>query len=257
MTTTWKAPLIVALSMFAFAATEIQAGESFKTLVFSKTLLYRHSSITNGVAMLQTLGQKNGFSVDATEDSTAFTPQNLSTYKVVIFLSTSGDVLNAEQQSAFKNFVEGGGGFVGIHAAVAGAMATEGDWPWYAEVFCAEFHNHKSIERATVLIEDHANASVAHFSGQWSRTDEWYNFVATPRAKVHVIASLDEKSFHGGTMGDDHPVVWCRTVGKGRLWYTALGHTEESYTEREFIQHVLGGIEIAAGLKPSKFAAKK
>ena len=251
-------PRLVAIgfSLFLALTHATRAAESFRVLVFSKTLLYRHVSITNGVEMLQALGHKNNFAVDATEDSCVFTANNLARYKAIIFLSTSGDILNSEQQTALKDYIESGGGFVGIHAAVAGKVATEGDWPWYTEIFCAEFDNHKAIERATVLIEDKSNVSTAHLPSAWSRTDEWYNFVKTPRDKVHVIATLDEKSFHGGTMGADHPVVWCRAIGKGRLWYTALGHTEASYTEPEFVQHVWGGIQIAAGLKPSDFAAK-
>lgn len=231
---------LVALSISA------QAAESFRILVFSKTLLYRHASITNGIAMLQQLGAKHGFAVDATEDSFAFTPANLARYKVAAFLSTSGDILNPEQETAFKNFIENGGGFVAIHAAVAGKVATEGDWAWYSQLLCADFDNHKAIERATVIIEDKTHPSTAHLPETWSRIDEWYNFVSTPRPKVHVIASLDEKSFHGGTMGSDHPIVWTRAIGKGRLWYTALGHTEESYSDPDFIQHIAGGIQFAA-----------
>jgi len=239
---------MVALALLFYAAqiALLAADADFRILVFSKTLLYRHASITNGVAMLKKLGSENSFTVDATEDANVFTPSNLVRYKVVVFLSTSGDVLDQAQQNAFRNFVESGGGFVAIHAAVAGKLATEGDWPWYSQLFCTEFDNHKVIERATVIIEDRANISVAHLPEHWSRVDEWYNFAATPRSKVNIIASLDEKSFHGGTMGSDHPVVWTRTIGKGRLWYTALGHTEESYTEPEFIKHVLGGIRLVA-----------
>lgn len=228
-----------------------RAAESFRILVFSKTLLYRHASIKNGIGMLHTLGAKHGFGVDATENSAVFAPANLARYKTIVFLSTSGDILNPNQQSAFKNFIENGGGFVAIHAAVAGKVATEGDWPWYSLLLCAEFDNHKAIERATVIIEDKTHPSTAHLPEAWSRADEWYNFVSTPRPKVHVIASLDEKSFHGGTMGSDHPVVWTRTIGKGRLWYTALGHTEESYSEPNFIRHIAGGIQFAAGLMQS------
>jgi type 1 glutamine amidotransferase len=239
--------------VIAFLALSIstRAAESFRILVFSKTLLYRHASITNGVAMLQQLGAKHGFAVDATEDSSAFTPANLARYKVAVFLGTSGDVLNPEEETAFKNFIENGGGFVAIHAAVAGKVATEGDWLWYSQLLCADFDNHKAIERAIVIIEDKTHPSTAHLPDTWSRIDEWYNFVSTPRPKVHVLASLDEKSFHGGTMGSDHPVIWTRAIGKGRLWYTALGHTEESYSDPNFIQHIVGGIQFAAGLTRS------
>jgi type 1 glutamine amidotransferase len=229
------------------------APASFNVLVFSKTTMYRHASITNGVAAIRKLGAENGFAVDATEDSSVFTPGHLSRYRTVVFLSTSGDILNQEQQTAFQDYVTNGGGLAGVHAAVAGKVATEGTWPWYVETFCTEFSNHKAIERATVLVEDRTDASTAHLPAQWSRTDEWYNFTASPRGRVHVLAALDEKSFHGGTMGADHPVAWCRRVGQGRLWYTALGHTEDSYTEPLFIEHLLGGIQIAAGVKSADF----
>lgn len=248
--------LVLAILSLLFIA-NTSADDPFRALVFSKTLLFRHASITNGIEMFKSLADKNNFSVYATEDSSVFTAENLARYKVVVFLSTSGDVLNSEQQAAFKSFVENGGGFVAIHAGVAGKVATEGLWPWYVQAFCTEFDQHKAIERATVLVEDQSNASTAHLPQAWSRVDEWYNFHSSPRGKVHVIATLDEKSFHGGTMGADHPVVWCRSIGKGRLWYTALGHTEASYTEPAFVQHVLGGLQIAAGIKPCNFDPPK
>ena len=235
-------------------APSAQAQDVFRVLVFSKTTMYRHASITNGIKAIRQLSHENGFTVDATEDATAFNSENLARYRAVVFLSTSGDILNEEQQAAFRKYLESGGGLAGIHAAAAGKVATEGKWPWYVETFCTEFTNHKAIEPATVLVEDRANASTAHLSPQWSRTDEWYNFTVSPRGKVHVLASLDEKSFHGGTMGADHPVAWCREVGKGRLWYTALGHTEASFREMNFLRHLLGGIQIAAGVKPANFA---
>lgn len=241
-----KVSVLAAVFLLASA---LQATESFQILVFSKTLMYRHESITNGVAMFLALAAKHGFGVDATEDSSVFTPGNLARYKVIVFLSTSGDILNDSQQSAFKDYLESGGALVAIHAAVAGKVATEGDWPGYSELLCADFDNHKAIEHATVIIEDKTHPSVAHLPGPWSRVDEWYNFKSSPRPKAHIIASLDEKSFHGGTMGEDHPVVWSRPIGKGRMWYTALGHTKESYTEPEFVQHILGGIQFAARLK--------
>lgn len=235
----------LAVSLLTLAAAAA-AEESFRVLVFSKTLMYRHASITNGIAALKTLGTENRFRVQATEHSEAFTTTNLANYRVVVFLSTSGDVLNDAQQEAFKSWLENGGGFVGVHAAIAGKVATAGTWPWFAELCCTEFDNHKAIERAAVVVEDRAHPSTAHLPTRWSRTDEWYNFKATPRAKVHVIASLDESSFHGGTMKGDHPVAWWREAGKGRFWYTALGHTEASYAEPEFLKHLLGGIHFVA-----------
>src|ERR1044071_1668592 len=245
----FTAAVAAALIVFSTDGQAQPPQPSFNLLVFSKTLLYRHASITNGIAAIEKLGKENHFTVDATEDSAQFTTSNLDRYKVVVFLSTSGDVLNEEQQGAFQSWLRGGGGFVAVHAAVAGKVATAGSWPWYAQLTCAEFHNHPAIAEATVHVEDQGNPSTAHLPKTWVRTDEWYNFETTPRGRVRVLASLDETTYKGGTMGSDHPVAWCRSFEGGRVWYTALGHTEASYTEGLFLQHLLGGIELVAGRK--------
>ena len=225
----------------------------FRALVFSKTLMYRHASITNGIAAIQQLGRGNHFAVDATEDASWFTPANLARYQVVIFLSTSGDILNDEQQTAFREFIERGGGLVAVHAGVAGDVATEGGWPWYGEALCARFTNHSAIVEAAIDVEDSQNPSTAALPKRWVRRDEWYNFIESPRGKVRVLASLDESTYQGGTMQGDHPVAWCKRMGHGRVWYTALGHTEASFTEPLFLQHLLGGIQLAAGVKTADF----
>src|SRR5215469_6259630 len=152
------------------AAEAVASGASdFSVLVFSKTLLYRHASITNGIEAIKKLGVQNHFDVDATEDSSWFTPAKLAKYRAVIFLSTSGDILNQEQQSAFREFVEQGGGLAAVHAAVAGDLATEGSWPWYGEALCARFTNHSSVVQATVHVEDGANPSTAMLPQDWVR----------------------------------------------------------------------------------------
>ena len=245
----------VAASLILFPARgEVrQPNSSFNLLVFSKTLLYRHASITNGIAAIQKLGTKHHFRVDATEDAAQFTTTNLAKYKVIVFLSTSGDILNEEQQAAFQTWLRSGGGFVGIHAAIAGKVATAGSWPWYAKLLCTEFHHHPAVTQATVHVEDAGNPSTAHLPRDWIRTDEWYNFETSPRGRVRVLASLDETSYQGGTMGRDHPVAWCRKFEGGLVWYTALGHTEASYNEPLFLQHLLGGIELVAGRKEASF----
>jgi len=242
--------LAVALATLGVGcATYAQEQSDFNVLVFSRTLMFRHASITNGIAAIKQLGAENGFRVDATEDASRFTPETLTKYKVVVFLSTSGDILDEEQQEAFRKYIEAGGGLVGIHAAVHGDVATEGNWPWYGEAMCAAFTNHSAIVPAVVDIEDANNPSTVGLPKRWSRTDEWYNFITSPRGKVRVLASLDETTYKGGTMGKDHPVAWCKQVGKGRVWYTALGHTEASFTEPLFLQHLLGGIRFAADAK--------
>jgi type 1 glutamine amidotransferase len=235
--------------LLASCVSSTSQPRDFNVLVFSRTLMFRHASITNGIAAIKQLGVEHGFRVDATEDASWFTPENLAKYKAIVFLSTSGDVLNDEQQEAFRKYIEAGGGLAGVHAAVYGDVATEGNWPWYGEAMCAASTNHSAIVPAVIDVEDAKHPSTAPLPKRWSRTDEWYNFIASPRSKVRVLASLDETTYKGGTMGKDHPVAWCKEVGKGRVWYTALGHTEASFSEPLFLQHLLGGIQFAAGAK--------
>jgi type 1 glutamine amidotransferase len=237
-----------------FCGVQQAPAESFNALVFSRTLMFRHASITNGIAAIRKLGTENGFNVDATEDSAVFTPAKMAGYKVIIFLSTSGDILNEEQQVAFSKYIENGGGLAAVHAAVAGDVATEGGWPWYGEALCACFTNHSAVVQATVQIEDRQDPSTAILPERWVRADEWYNFILSPRGKARILASLDETTYHGGAMGKDHPVAWSRKLGKGRVWYTALGHTEESFSEPLFLKHLLGGIQLAAGDKAAQFS---
>jgi type 1 glutamine amidotransferase len=218
-----------------------------RVLVFSKTAGFRHSSIPNGIAAIQQLGAANGFSVTATEDAAAFTASNLAQYQAVVWLSTTGDVLNAAQQTAFQSYIAGGGGYVGVHAAAD----TEYDWPWYGGLVGAYFSSHPANQQATVRVEDRGNASTSHLPTTWSRTDEWYNYRANPRANVRVLMTLDESSYSGGTMGGDHPITWCQNYGGGRSWYTGLGHVEQSYTDSAFTRMLLGGIQIAAGNRPA------
>ncbi|MGW5265731.1 lectin [Microbispora sp. NPDC004025] len=221
-------------------ATHAQAA-AFKVLVFSKTAAFRHDSIPAGIQAIRELGAANDFAVDATEDANAFTSGNLAQYKAVVFLSTTGDVLNATQQTAFQSYVDGGGGYVGVHSA----SDTEYDWPYYGQLMGAWFKDHPAIQQATLKQEDRAHGATAHLGQTWTRTDEWYNYRTNPRANVHVLQSLNESSYSGGNMGD-HPITWCHPQASGRSFYTGLGHTQESYSDSNFRTLLLGGIRYAA-----------
>lgn len=237
------ASLLAAVGAILVApATPVSAAPLTKVLVFSKTAGFRHSSIPNGIAAIQQLGSANGFTVTATEDANQFTTANLAQYQAVIWLSTTGDVLNATQQTAFESYIASGGGYVGVHAAAD----TEYSWPWYGGLVGAYFSSHPAIQQATVRVETPANASTAHLPANWVRTDEWYNYQTNPRSSARVLLNLNEATYSGGTMGD-HPITWCKNYGGGRAWYTGLGHTEASYTESNFTRMLLGGIQIAAG----------
>ncbi|MEU5361926.1 ThuA domain-containing protein [Streptomyces sp. NPDC005925] len=214
-----------------------------RVLVFSKTAGFRHDSIPEGVAAVKRLGETGGFTVDATEDAAAFTADNLRHYDAVVFLSTTGDVLDAAQQTAFEGYIRKGGGYVGVHAAAD----TEYDWEFYGGLAGAYFQSHPAIQPATVRVEDHAHPATSGLAKTWNRTDEWYNYRSNPRERAHVLASLDESSYTGGTMNGDHPIAWCQEYRGGRAFYTGGGHTKESYAAPDFRQHLLGGIRYAIG----------
>ncbi|WP_238006671.1 ThuA domain-containing protein [Dactylosporangium sp. AC04546] len=237
------AALALAAAATLTAVTPAYAAPAFKVLVFTKTAGFRHGSIPAGVAAVQQLGAANNFAVDATEDAGAFTTGNLSQYKAVIWLSTTGDVLNDAQQAAFQSYVRAGGGYTGVHAAAD----TEYGWAWYGGLVGAYFSSHPANQTATVRVADRAHPSTSHLAPTWSRLDEWYNYATNPRANVKVLATLDESTYSGGTMGADHPITWCQGYDGGRAWYTGMGHTDESWADPSFTRMLLGGIRWAAG----------
>jgi len=229
-------------ALLAAPASPAAAAPVTKVLVFSKTAGFRHSSIPNGIAAIQALGAANGFSVTATEDANQFTTANLAQYQAVVWLSTTGDVLNATQQSAFQSYIASGKGYVGVHAAAD----TEYDWAWYGGLVGAYFQSHPAIQQATIRVEDRSTVMTSHLPADWTRTDEWYSYRSNPRANVRVLMRLDESTYSGGSMGD-HPISWCQNYGGGRAFYTGLGHTEASYTETNFTRMLLGAIQWAGG----------
>lgn len=214
-----------------------------RVLVFSKTAGFRHDSIPTGITALKELGAANNITIDTTEEPRQFTTNNLARYDAVAFLSTTGDVLDTDQQTAFENYVSNGGGYLGIHAAAD----TEYDWTFYGGLVGAHFQSHPQIQPATIRTEDHTHPATAHLDGPWQRTDEWYNYRTNPRGQARILATLDETTYQGGTMKGDHPIAWCQTYGGGRSFYTGGGHTKESYTEPAFRQHLLGGLQYATG----------
>lgn len=213
-------------------------------LVFSRTLGYRHASIPVAIAALADLARAEGWLFDASEDPTVFSDDGLTPYNVLVMLSPTGDILDAEQQSAFERYIQAGNGYVGIHAA----SDTEFDWPWYGELVGAFFRVHPDIQPATLIVENRLHPSTAHLAETWVRTDEWYSFETNPRDDVTVLISIDEDSYAPGEseMDGDHPIAWYHEYDGGRSFYTALGHTDASYSEPDFMAHLKGGIEWAA-----------
>jgi cytochrome c len=216
-----------------------------RVLVFSKTTGWYHTSIPAGIAAIQKLGRENQFRVDTTKNANWFVEDSLKNYSAVIFLNTTQNVLNPEQQLAFERYIQAGGGFVGIHAAAD----TEYNWPWYNRLVGAYFSGHPNnpnVRQATVEVLDSTHISTQGLPAQWERNDEWYNYKSINPA-IKVLARLDETTYEGGTNGHDHPIAWYHEYDGGRAFYTGGGHTDESYVEPLFVKHLLGGIQYAIG----------
>ncbi|KAF2510125.1 ThuA domain-containing protein [Flavobacterium zhairuonense] len=223
--------------------TELNNSEKTKkVLIFSKTNGFRHESIPAGIAAIKKLGSENNFLVDATEDSLAINSKNLKKYQAVIFLSASGHVLGDEQKLALQQYIEKGNGFVGIHSATN----CEPDWDWYTKMIGGIFEGHPEPQNAKLIVVDHKHPSTKHLPEIWERKDEWYNFKYL-NPNVKVLIKIDESSYNGGKHGNNHPLAWYDDYDGGRAFYTALGHSPESYSDPLFVKHLLGGITYAMG----------
>ena len=217
-------------------------------LVFSKTTGFRHDNIPSAIAAIKKLGEEHHFQVDATEDSSVFTDDNLKKYDLICFSSTTGTILDASQKKAMENFVESGKGWMGIHSA----SDTEYDWPWYGKLVGAYFRTHPpGGAHVLVNIENRGNPGTNTLPRFWVRPDEWYEWRENPRGKVTVLASLDESFYK--PQPQDHPIAWCHWQGKGRAWYTEMGHYKEAYSDPFYLEHIYGGLMWAAqgSVKPA------
>ncbi|MEJ7770197.1 MAG: ThuA domain-containing protein [Chitinophagaceae bacterium] len=241
---------LAVLQLFAvlvFSA-HLYAKPPKKVLVFSKTVKFRHTDgIRAGKLALMRLGKENYFDVDTTENADVFTPENLKKYSAIVFLNTTGDILNDQQQGVFEQYIRSGKGFVGIHSATD----TEYDWPWYGKLVGAYFGSHPPGQQAAAfVVVDANNISTRGLPPVWKKKDELYNFKWISD-QLHVLIKIDENSYTGGKNGEHHPMSWFHEYEGGRSFYTAMGHDAASYSEALYLQHVLGGIKYALGMKPT------
>lgn len=210
-------------------------------LVFSLTKGYRHASIEDGIAAIKKMGLVRNFDVDTTESVTAFTTDNLKKYKALIFLSPTGsNIFNDQQKQALKQYINNGGGYVGIHAA----SDCNFEWEWYGKMVGGFFDSHPKIQEAKLDIIVPKDKMVKGLPQPWVHTDEWYNFKSF-NPKVKVLVKVDETSYQGGNMKNDHPISWYHKFEGGRIFYTALGHTKECYTDPLFLNHLWAGLKWA------------
>lgn len=209
-----------------------------RVLVFTKTTGFRHKSIPKGVETVKRILQSEDIAAVHTEDARYFCADSLSQFGAVIFLSTTGNIFNDEQKAAFQHFIRSGNGFVGIHAA----SDTEFEWPWYGELVGGYFTQHPPVQKAKIDVVDRKHLATKHLQKVWWHKDEWYDF-RDIQPGLHILMTLDERTYKGGTMGKFHPIAWFREFDGGRTFYTGLGHTDESFDEIPFQQHIVGGIK--------------
>lgn len=246
-----KKTLYSACIMILLSSVNAFSQKQFKALLFTKTDGWHHKSINEGVDAVRKLAARNFFDVDWHEDAGRFTDENLEQYDVIIFLNTTGDILNAAQQQAFENFIRSGKGFVGIHSA----SDTEYEWEWYTKMVGRMFHIHPAIQTAKIRVENAGFPGLERMPQERWWTDEWYEFGEEKIDGLNYILSVDETTFDpkvqwgekkGEGMGEFHPIAWYHNYDGGRAFYTALGHVPETFSDDVFLEHIYGGIFWAA-----------
>jgi type 1 glutamine amidotransferase len=219
-----------------------------KILIFTRTVGGREDSIPFVRTLLKNFLDGKGIIADTSENDILFTDAALATYKAVVFLKTSGPILNAAEHTAFEKYFRAGGGFVGIHSA----LDTEYNWPFYGQILGGAWF--KSLganqrQKDTAVVEDANDISTYFLPHRWGRIDEVYNYKSNPRdvSTVHVLVTVDEKSYSNVAVAADHPVSWKNELMGGRAWITSMGHPTTNYQDSLFMNHLWGGIQYAMG----------
>ena len=208
-----------------------------RVLVFSRTTDYRHESIEHTVEVVRVLLEADGHEVTHTEDASAFTTAGLAPYALTVWVSVTGDVLDEQQRGVVARWLHAGGAWAGVH----GATLAEPSWPEFERIAGAVFSGHPDLQPATVHVADPTHPSTAGLPVEWQHTDEWYEFRRPPTDRT-VLLTVDEATYTGGAMGPDHPIAWHGPYGRGRTWYTALGHEVEAFDGPLLREHLRGGL---------------
>ena len=230
----------------------ISHAQQFRALVISKTEGFRHQSIPEGVVAIKKLAEKHRFGVYVSEDAGLINDENLEKYDVIILMSTTGTIFNADQKAAFERFVKSGKGVVGVHSATD----TEYDWPWYTKMIGAQFNHHPHQQTVRIKVMNRDHPATYHLNDNWLWTDELYEY-KNFNENVNILLQLDETTYDVGQrngqkmgMGAVHPFSWYHEYDGGRVFYTGMGHVEEAFVDENFLNHLYGGIWYAAMGKP-------
>ncbi|HWI93969.1 MAG TPA: ThuA domain-containing protein [Flavisolibacter sp.] len=247
MKTSFLFIVIIMLGFFPSA----HAQKQFKALIVTNTNGWHHESIHYGVVALKELATRNFFDAEVFQDPESFNDSFLKQFQVIIFLNTTGDIFNAEQQKVMERFIQSGKGFVGVHSA----SDTEYDWDWYNKLVGRMFYIHPVIQTAKLQILDNSFPGMQGFGQGNLWTDEWYQFGEEKVKDLHYILGVDETTYNpkadwgakkGEGMGKSHPLAWYHNYDGGRSFYTALGHLPTNFSNEAFLNHLYAGILWAA-----------
>lgn len=237
--------IILTICILIVTFSELYAQKNINVAVFSKTAGFRHESIETGIAHFKKWAKTSNWDIVFSEETSFFSDENLAFTDVLVFLNTTGDILDESSKKAIKKYINKGGGFVGIHSA----SDTEYNWPWYYQMIGAQFKSHPKIQQATLHVNHTSkHPSIKHFNTTFKVVDEWYNFNAPVLSHVNVLMSLDEKSYEGGTMNNKHPIAWYHFYDGGRVFYTGMGHTNDIFDNPLYEKHIIEAVNWASGI---------
>ena len=254
--------LTLVILYFALFSNQLFAQAQFKVLLITETAGWHHESIQNGVTAINELAATHNFEVTRQQNAVKINEGSLKNFDALIFLSTTADIFDDNEQTAIEKFIQSGKGYVGIHAA----SDTEYDWEWYTKLVGRMFHIHPAQQTAKLKIIDHNFPGLEHFPNTLLWTDEWYEFGEEKVDDLKYLITVDENSFDpnvtwknsdvdangnkidriGKGMNGFHPISWYHEFDGGRSFYTALGHIEKVYENQWFLDHLYGGIYYAA-----------
>ena len=256
--------LLASLLLGVAAAAPAQAHEGHgHVLVFTEDAAgdWHDAAIAQATPKVKAALEAAGMTVTVVHKETAggseavFTDEGLAAFDAILVFQANGDPWNASEKGALERWMQAGGGIAAVH----NALDMRGSYPWWDTMVGSLMPGHAPTgadpgPQGVVRNEDTTHPSTLHFEGtesvtRWTRNDEWYNFSNNVRGTAHVLQTMDESTYSGGTMGYDHPITWCKPYDGGRFWGTALGHFPSHYDEPDFMAQLVGGVKYVAGLE--------
>lgn len=257
-------PILILLVVITLFSSELIGQSSGDSKLKNKHILlftrngkgYVHENISSSIAAIQKLGKEKGFIVDTTTNPAIFNEETLKKYDALIFSNTNNDVFDTEEQKvAFMRYIQAGGGFVGIHSA----SGTERNWKWFKLMLGATFMRHPPFQPLSIHVLDRKHGAVKNLPGAWETKDECYLFKEfNPAIKVLLFTDLSKvkesdvrpadsssrsKNVKPDVFGNRYPAAWCHEFDGGKVWYTALGHAKEDYSNTVYLAHITEGLK--------------